>query len=157
MRSLVVLKIKRNFTFKKELTERMADKYKKSVIYNSSQDDLMKILVLILTLGISIMVSMVDYKSCYATILVQACNNMYDFYKYTNNKKYTTLVKRESITIMICSIFAIILSVVAMIDLYDVMKFLWMKLFVLLFVTIPLIVVYNDYKINVRKENELEI
>lgn len=73
---------------------------KRDVIYLSSNEALVKIFVLVLTIGISILASLLDYKSCYTTILVQACNNMYDFYSFTDNKKYTTMVRRESIVII---------------------------------------------------------
>ena len=122
---------------------------KKDVIYISSKEALIKILVLVLTIGISIMASLFDYKSCYVTILVQACNNMYDFYQFTDNKKYVTMVKRESIAV-------IFFAIVALLDFINVMHFIWMKMLVIAFVTIPLVVVYNDYRINVIKENQLE-
>ena len=122
---------------------------KKDVIYISSKEALIKIFVLVLTIGISVLASMLDYKSCYVTILVQACNNMYDFYQYTDNKKYVTIVRRESI--------AIIGALMALLEFYAVMQSIWIKLIAISFVTIPLIVVYNDYRINVKKENELEV
>ena len=84
---------------------------KKEIIFNSSQDALVKIFVLLLTLGISIFASFIDSKSCYITVLVQACNNIYDFYKFTNNKKYVAMVKRESIIVIMCSLVAIIVSI----------------------------------------------
>lgn len=45
----------------------------------------------------------------------------------------------------------------ALLELYAVMQSIWIKLIAISFVTIPLIVVYNDYRINVKKENELEV
>lgn len=130
---------------------------KRDVIYISSKEALIKIFVLMLTIGISILASLLDYKSCYITILVQACNNMYDFYQFTDNKKYTTTVKREAITIIIFSIVAIIVSIVALLELYVIMQSIWIKLIAILFVTLPLIVVYNDYITNIYKENKLEM
>lgn len=130
---------------------------KRDVIYLSSKEALIKIFVLMLTIGISILASLLDYKSCYITILVQACNNMYDFYQFTDNKKYTTIVKRESITIIIFSIIAVVVSIVALLELYVIMQSIWIKLIAILFVTLPLIVVYNDYRVNIYKENKLEI
>ena len=129
---------------------------KRDVIYLSSNEALVKIFVLVLTIGISILASLLDYKSCYTTILVQACNNMYDFYSFTDNKKYTTMVRRESIVIL-SAITAIIVSIVALLELYDVMQSIWIKLMAIFLITIPLIVVYNDYRINVDKENKSEI
>ena len=128
-------------------------KEKENVIYLSSKEALIKIFVLVLTIGISILASLFDYKSCYITILVQACNNMYDFYPFVDNKKYTTLVKRESIAVILFSIIAIIVSIVALLQLYSIMESIWMKLMAISFVTIPLVVIYNDYRINVEKEN----
>lgn len=81
---------------------------------------------------------------------------MYDFYQFTDNKKYSTMVKRESIAIVWFAIIAIIVSIVAILELYVVMKSIWIKLLVIFFVTIPLAVVYNDYKINIEKENRAE-
>jgi len=126
---------------------------KKDVIYPSSKEALAKIFILVLTIGISILASLYDYKSCYITILVQACNNMYDFYQFTDNKKYTTMVKREAIAIILFAIIAIIVSIVALLELYLVMQSIWMKLLAISLVMIPLVVVYNDYRINVDKEN----
>ena len=54
--------------------------------------------------------------------------------------------KRESIAIVLFAIIAIIVSIVAILELYVVMKSIWIKLLVISFVTIPLAVVYNDYK-----------
>lgn len=130
---------------------------KKDVIYLSSKEALVKIFVLVLTIGISIFASLFDYKSCYITILVQACNNMYDFYQFTDNKKYATMVKRESIVIILFAIIAIIVSIIALLELYVIMQSIWIKLFAISFVTIPLVVVYNDYKINIEKENNSEV
>lgn len=130
---------------------------KRDVIYLSSNEALVKIFVLVLTIGISILASLLDYKSCYTTILVQACNNMYDFYSFIDNKKYTTMVRRESIVIILSAITAIIVSIVALLELYDVMQSIWIKLMAIFLITIPLIVVYNDYRINVDKENKSEI
>lgn len=130
---------------------------KKDTIYLSSNEALVKIFVLVLTMSISILASLFDYKSCYITIIVQAVNNVYDFYKFTDNKKYATMVKRESITIIFFAIVASGVSIIALAELYVIMKSIWIKLFVLSFVTIPVIVVYSDYKINVVKENKSEV
>lgn len=130
---------------------------KKDIIYFSSKEALTKIFVLVLTLGISIFASVLDDKSCYITILVQACNNIYDFYLFTDNKNYVQMIKREAITIIFLSIVAIIVSITAILGIYDVMQSIWIKLMAIFLVTIPLIVLYNDYKINVRKENESEV
>ena len=130
---------------------------KKNEIYLSSQEALTKFFVLMLTVGISILASLVDYKSCYITILVQACNNVYDFYPFTDNTKYTTMVKREAIIVIFFAIISIIISIVALLNLYDIMETIVIKLLSILFVTIPLIVTYNDYVINVKKESQLEV
>lgn len=130
---------------------------KKDTIYLSSKEALTKVFVLVLTIGISIFASLFDYKACYITIIVQAFNNMYDFYRFTDNKRYVTMVKRESITIIFLAIVAIIVSIIALAELYAIMKSIWIKLFVLSFVTIPIVVVYNDYKINIVKENKSEV
>ncbi len=130
---------------------------KKDVIYSSSKEALIKIFILILTLGISVFASLYDAKSCYITVLVQACNNMYDFYQFTDNTRYIQLIKREAITVIFLSIAAIIVSIVALLDIYVIMQSIWIKLGAILLVTIPLIVIYNDYKINVKRENEREV
>ncbi len=130
---------------------------KKNEIYLSSQEALTKFFVLMLTVGISILASLVDYKSCYITILVQACNNVYDFYPFTDNTKYTTMVKREAIIVIFFAIISIIISIIALLDLYDIMETIVIKLLSILFVTVPLIVTYNDYVINVKKESQLEV
>lgn len=127
---------------------------KQDTIYLSSKEALVKIFVLMLTIGISILASLLDYKSCYVTILIQACNNMYDFYHFTDNKKYTTTVQKESITVIFFSIISIIISVVALLNVYAFLKPIWIKLIVVLFISIPLIIIYSDYKINIIKENE---
>lgn len=129
-------------------------KRKKDVIYLSSKEALIKIFVLILTLGISILASLYDEKSCYITVLVQACNNMYDFYPFTDNILYVSIIKQCAITVILLSIIAIIVSIIALLDTYEIMQSIWIKVFAIFLVTIPLIVVYHDYKVNVRKENE---
>ena len=130
---------------------------KKDIIYDSSQEDLIKLVVLLITFGISVMASLLDYKSCYVTILVQAVNNMYDFYRFTDNKTYTTMVKREAIAIILFSAIAIIASITGLVEVSDILKSIWVRLLIIALVTIPLAVVYSDYKINVFKENELEV
>lgn len=127
---------------------------KKSVIYPSSKEALMKIFILMLTIGISVFASFIDLKSCYITILVQACNNMYDFYCFTDNRSYTTMIKREAIAVIIFSIAAIIMSIIALLGTYNFMQVILVKLFGVLLVTVPLFVVYNDYRINIKRENE---
>lgn len=130
---------------------------KRDVIYLSSKEALFKFFVLLLTIGISIFASLLDYKSCYVTVLVQACNNMYDFYKFTDNTQYTTMVKREAIATMMFAIIAIIASIIALTGSYHIMVSPVIKLLVISFVTIPLVFVYNDYRINVKKENQSSI
>lgn len=51
---------------------------KKESIYSSSQEAFWKIMVLVFSFGISIVASLLDDKSCYIAILVQAVNNIYD-------------------------------------------------------------------------------
>lgn len=126
---------------------------KKDIIYSSSKEALTKIFVLVLTFGISIFASLYDEKSCYITILVQACNNMYDFYQYTDNLKYIPMIKREAIAIILCSIVAIIIAIIGLHGVYIFVQIIYTKLFVILLVTLPLVVVYHDYKANVDKEN----
>ena len=129
---------------------------KKDVIYLSSREALIKIFVLILTLGISILASLYDEKSCYTTVLVQACNNMYDFYPFTNNIRYISIIKQSAISVILLSIIAIIVSIIALLGTYSIMQSIWIKVFAIFLVTIPLIVVYHDYKVNVKKENKPE-
>ena len=129
---------------------------KKDVIYLSSREALIKIFVLILTLGISILASLYDEKSCYTTVLVQACNNMYDFYPFTNNIRYISIIKQSAITVILLSIIAIIVSIIALLGTYSIMQSIWIKVFAIFLVTIPLIVVYHDYTVIVKKENKPE-
>lgn len=128
---------------------------KRDVIYSSSKEALIKIFVLVLTFGISLFASLYDEKSCYITILVQACNNMYDFYQYTDNLMYMPMIKREAITVILFSIIAIIVSIIGLLGIYAFMQSIWVKIIVIFLVTIPLIVVYHDYKVNVNKENRV--
>ena len=116
-----------------------------------------KLFILLLTLGISVLASLFDEKSCYITILVQACNYMYDFYQFTDNKKYVHLIKSEAIAVIFLSIVAIIVSIIALLDIYVIMQSIWIKLIAIFLVTIPLIVVYNDYKLNVIIEDDCEV
>ena len=128
---------------------------KRSMIYFSSKEALTKFFVLVLTIGISILASLLDNKSCYITILVQACNNAYDFYPYTDNTKYTAVVKKEAIIVVFFSIVAVISSITALLELYPVMETIWTRLLSIFLVVIPLFVVYSDYKLNTEKENQL--
>lgn len=130
---------------------------KSDVIYFSSKEALIKIFVLILTIGISVLASMVDYQSCYVAVMVQAINNVYDFYQFTDNKRYVVMVKRESIAIIFFAIAAFIISVIALTRLYEFTQWILVKLLVIFMVTLPIIVVYNDYRINIKKENDSEV
>lgn len=131
-------------------------KKKIDVIFPSSNEDLLRIFVFILTIGISIMASIFDYKSCYMTIIVQACSNMYEFYYFTNNKKYENKILKPSIAIILFSIVAIMFSILALLETVDFTKTYACKFINIAFVTLPIIVLYNDYKRNVIKENRLE-
>lgn len=91
---------------------------KKESIYSSSQEAFWKIMVLVFSFGISIVASLLDDKSCYIAILVQAVNNIYDFYPMTNNRLYTKTVKNESMMICVCALVAIIYSILALLDMY---------------------------------------
>ena len=128
---------------------------KRSTIYFSSKEALAKIFVLTLTIGISILASFIDNKSCYITIFVQAFNNIYDFYPYADNTKNTSVVKTESIIVIFFSIVAIVASITALSDVYTAMNATWMKLICIFLVVIPLFVVFSDYKLNIKKENRL--
>lgn len=68
---------------------------KKESIYSSSQEAFWKIMVLVFSFGISIVASLFDDKSCYIAILVQAVNNIYDFYPMTDNRLYAKTVKKR--------------------------------------------------------------
>lgn len=127
---------------------------KKDIIYSSSQQALWKIFILMLTLGISILASLIDAKSCYVTVLVQACNNVYDFAPSTNNKKYNKIIKRESIGVILLALLAVILSIVGLLGTYTFTNNIFIRLLGILFVAFPLAVVYYDYRMNVEKENK---
>lgn len=127
---------------------------KQDVIYSSSQKAFWKLFILVLTLGISIIASLFDMKSCYITILVQSCNNIYDFAPFTNNIKYNVIIKRESIFVIFSSLAAAILSIIALLGAYAFTRYIWIKLLGIFCVSIPLAVVYYDYKMNIKKESE---
>lgn len=126
---------------------------KKDKIYSSSNEALIKFFVLLVTLGISIIASLCDYKACYTAILLQSCNNMYDFYQYADNKKYTGRIRGSAIAVILASIIAFIGSIIAILSVYSFTKSIWMKLIMVLLVAFPLFVVYNDCRINVHEEN----
>lgn len=128
---------------------------KKDSIYNSSREALLKLLMLFLTLGISVLASFIDKKSCYVTILVQAVNNLYDFYKTTDNTLYEKVVKRESIAVCIFAVISIIYAIVALIGTYPWMSKMIAKLIGVFFVSIPFIFIVYDYHLNIIKENEV--
>ena len=129
---------------------------KKDSIYNSSREAFLKLLMLFLTLGISVLASFIDKNSCYVTILVQAVNNLYDFYKTTDNTLYEKVVKRESIAVCIFAVISIIYAIVALIGTYSWMSKMIAKLIGVFFVSIPFIFIVYDYHLNIIKENEVE-
>ena len=124
-------------------------------IYSSSKEALLKLLMLFLTLGISVLASFLDEKSCYVTILVQAVNNLYDFYKTTDNTLYSKLVRRESIAVCMVGTIAIIYSIIALTGTYTWMSSMIAKLMGVLLVALPIIFIYYDYHLNIEKENEV--
>lgn len=95
---------------------------KKESIYSSSQEAFWKIMVLVFSFGISIVASLFDDKSCYIAILVQAVNNIYDFYPMTDNRLYAKTVKKESMGICVCALIAIIYSILALLGMYQWMN-----------------------------------
>lgn len=130
---------------------------KRDTIYSSSNDAFWKSVILVLTLGISVLASFIDTKSCYVTVCVQAVNNMYDFYRFTDNKLYEKEISSRTKIIIIFSVIAIIASIIGMINIYPkITQNIWGKLISILLVALPLVIVYGDYKINIEKENETE-
>lgn len=126
---------------------------KKESIYSSSQEAFWKIMVLVFSFGISIVASLLDDKSCYIAILVQAVNNIYDFYPMTNNRLYTKTVKNESMMICVCALVAIIYSILALLDMYLWMNHIFFKILGIILVSIALYVIWSDYQVNIEKED----
>lgn len=58
--------------------------------------------------------------------------------------------------VIMCSLVAIIVSIIALLGVYEIMQHILMRVLSIFLVTIPIIVIYNDYKINVYRENEIE-
>lgn len=126
---------------------------KKESIYSSSQEAFWKIMVLVFSFGVSIVASLLDDKSCYIAILVQAVNNIYDFYPMTNNRLYTKTVKNESMMICVCALVAIIYSILALLDMYLWMNHIFFKILGIILVSIALYVIWSDYQVNIEKED----
>ena len=126
---------------------------KKDCIYSSSQEAFWKMMVLVFSFGISIIASLFDDKSCYIAILVQAVNNIFDFYQMTDNRLYSKTIKNEALTISICALIAIIYSILALLGLYQWMKHIIFKILGILLVSISIYVIVIDYRINVEKED----
>ena len=126
---------------------------KKESIYSASQEAFWKIMVLVFSFGISIVASLLDDKSCYIAILVQAVNNIYDFYPMTNNRLYTKTVKNESMMICVCALVAIIYSILALLDMYLWMNHIFFKILGIILVSIALYVIWSDYQVNIEKED----
>ena len=129
---------------------------KRDSIYNSSQGALLKFFTLSMTLGISVLASFFDDKSCYVTILVQAVNNLYDFYETTNNILYDKVIRTESIVVCASSVLAICYSIIALTDIYAWMSGMIAKLFGVLLVALPIAFLYYDYHLNILKEDEVK-
>lgn len=126
---------------------------KKDCIYSSSQEAFWKMMVLVFSFGISIIASLFDDKSCYIAILVQAVNNIFDFYPMTDNRLYTKTIKNEALTISVCALIAIIYSILALLGLYQWMKHIIFKILGILLVSISIYVIVIDYRINIEKED----
>ena len=127
---------------------------KRDIIFLSSQQALWKLFILALTLSISIIASLIDSKSCYVTILVQACNNVYDFAPTTDNKQYNKIIKRESIAVIVLALCSVVLSITGLLGIYGFTEWMWIRILGIFFVAFPLAVVYYDYNMNVEKENK---
>lgn len=111
-----------------------------------------KFFILTLTLGISILASLYDTKSCYITILVQACNNIYDFAPSATSLRYNDIIRKESICAIYTSLASGILSVIAILKTYAITESMGMKLLGIFCVAIPLAFIYSDYKLNISNE-----
>ena len=130
---------------------------KRDTIYSSSNEAFLKLIVLVLTLGISVMASFIDTKSCYVTVCVQAVNNLYDFYQIVDNKQYSREITRQVKAIMFLSVVALIVSIIGMINIYEAFTTSIIgKLGSVLLVAAPLCVVYGDHQLNIIKEDETE-
>lgn len=126
---------------------------KRARIYVSSQQALWKLIVLTLTFGISVVASLIDAKSCYVTILVQSCNNIYDFAPSTDNVKYNEIVKRESIIVIFMALLSTILAVTGLLNIYEFTNHMLIRLIGIFGTALPMAVLYYDYKMNIEKEN----
>lgn len=130
---------------------------KKDTIYSSSNEAFLKLIVLVVTLGISVLASFFDTKSCYVTVCVQVVNNLYDFYRFADNKLYVKEITRRVKVMVVLSVIALIVSIIGMSNIYPFFTTnILGKLFSILLVTVPLYVVYGDHKLNIKKEDESE-
>ena len=125
---------------------------KKRTFFVSSKRALLKLCVMILTLGISVIASLYDRNSCYATIIVQAINNTYDFWRYVDISKYSTSIVRKATISVVMSIVAILYSFVGIFLQKECMNRTLMKLLGIALVAIPVIFIMIDYRINLEKE-----
>lgn len=130
---------------------------KKDTIYSSSNEAFLKLIVLVITLGISVLSSFFDTKSCYVTVCVQAVNNLYDFYRFVDNKQYVKEITRLVKIVMVLSAIALIVSIIGMINIYPAFTSnICGKLFSISLAAAPLYVVYGDHKLNIKKEDKTE-
>ena len=123
---------------------------KKETIYDSSNEDLAKMFVLLITLSISIFFSLSDIVSFSATILVQSITNMYDFYKFTDNKIYVHRIKFQAILVVLFSVISLIVSIILMAG--KIPDSVFVRGCVILLVATAIFFVYNDYRENIKIE-----
>ena len=128
-------------------------KDKRNRFYDSSRDALIKLCVTILTLGISVVASFIDDKACYATIIVQAINNFYDFMRYADDNKYSNDIVRYSQVVIIFAVISIIYSFIGLLHDSAVMGNMIMKIIGIFMVSIPVLFVAGDSRIAKREEN----
>lgn len=129
---------------------------KKDQFYDSSSQSFWKLIVIFATLLISIVASVFDAPSCYVTVIVQGINNIYDFAPFIENKKYSKKIKNESIGAIIAAVLAIIASIAGLFGKYAFMNTIIARLICIFLVALPLLFIYNDYKLNIKKEDKGE-
>lgn len=125
-----------------------------SFIEQSSHDAMKRVCFFIATIGVSVIASIFDKNSCYATVIVIGLENIEDFFPTSDNMKYVKKISRMSKAIVMFSILAMLYAFCGITVLGSFLEPIHFRLICIGMVVIPpTMILYHDYMSNARKED----
>lgn len=124
-------------------------------IAQSSHEATKRFVFFAATIGISVLASIFDKNSCYATAIVLGIENIEDFFPTSDNNRYVKKISRMSKAIVLSSVVAMLYAFCGMTFYSDKLEPVCCRLFCIAMVVIPpTMILYHDYMSNAKREDD---